>query len=380
MSEKNIEGNKGNIKGEFLEYRMKRLLFHMGYYTNTNIMLKTKSLNENQSITDLDVYGVNFMNDFSNTITWVDCKSGKADVLKHIIWINGIKTNEKIDNVIFVKNNAKFSAKEYALSLGIKVLGDDIIAELEKRYGVDTSKWIGSYDREFIKKQIQTFSSISIPNNKPYKNIIEFYSCKYWSIDSYSQVKKTIYVIKELQEYYKLPLNPEEKMAIKWMVSSFISLLLLSLFKICGQTFFYNDIDKKKIIETKINDSGISVEKQNEIRNAAVKMAKSIIELYIKDYNKNELESLCKINPYPYSELLGDFIIRISNRPLTWRKCLKWLDYYFIEFELKNEIEGFEEFVKKQSDFILCTKSLLHLLSELIEFPKEMFPRIWEDV
>ena len=164
------------------------------------------------------------------------------------------------------------------------------------------------------------------------------------------------------------------------MVSSFISLLLLSLFKICGQTFFYNDIDKKKIIETKINDSGISVEKQNEIRNAAVKMAKSIIELYIKDYNKNELESLCKINPYPYSELLGDFIIRISNRPLTWRKCLKWLDYYFIEFELKNEIEGFEEFVKKQSDFILCTKSLLHLLSELIEFPKEMFPRIWEDV
>ena len=85
MNELKSIDNKSN-KGEILEYRLKRLLFHMGNYSHTNIVLKT---------------------------------------------------NEHIDNVIFVKNNVRFSAKEYALSLGIKVLGDDIIELLEKRYNID---------------------------------------------------------------------------------------------------------------------------------------------------------------------------------------------------------------------------------------------------
>lgn len=378
MNELKSIDNKSN-KGEILEYRLKRLLFHMGNYSHTNIVLKTNSPEENIHITDLDVYGINFENDFSYSTVWADCKSGKADVLKHIIWIKGIKTNEHIDNVIFVKNNVRFSAKEYALSLGIKVLGDDIIELLEKRYNIDKDEWIGSYDYNFIKKQQKTFSNITIPQNRGYKNIFEFFSCKYWSIEPYSQVKKIIFVIKELNGYFKLPLNSDEELSIKWMISSLISLLLLSLFKICGQTFYYNDIDKKGIITSKLNDGGVSSEKQKEIRNAAIKMAESIINQYVQDYNTSELEKLIERPPYPYSNQIIDFIIRISNNPFMWKECLRWLDYYFIEYELKQEEKGFNEFKKNNSDFFVCTKSLLHLLFDLTGLPKEMFPKIWSN-
>ena len=75
-----IQDEKSNIqnisKGSVLEYRIKRLLFYMGYYAQTNILIKTSPEEPNTTITDLDVCRFSFAIDFSHSIKWVDCKSG----------------------------------------------------------------------------------------------------------------------------------------------------------------------------------------------------------------------------------------------------------------------------------------------------------------
>jgi len=118
QNKKNIEPECAEIKnvskGELLEYQIKRLLFFMGYYAKNNITLQTSSDEPYEIVTDLDVYGTYIHNDFSKKTIWVDCKSGNAQEISRVAWLNGIKEFIEVNDILFVKRNTKLSTKIYA--------------------------------------------------------------------------------------------------------------------------------------------------------------------------------------------------------------------------------------------------------------------------
>lgn len=366
-------------KGDLLEYRLKRLLFHMGNYAQTNIILKADTQEPCEVITDFDVLGIAFLNDFSSHTTWADCKSGKADVLKHITWINGVKNNNDISNVIFIKKGVRKSSKEYAHKLGIKVFDFDMIQELETKFEISHDDWSGNYDYRFLREQAKVFSKITIPDNKHYKNIIAFYNSAYWSSDPYTQIKKSLSGIKQLLGFYIMPLSLEEKKSIKWMISSFISLFLLATYKICGQTFYYNNNDKKEAIANGLMSGRIPVAKQKEIRNISIKMATEMIRQRIPDFDGSVFDHISEVTPPSYFEAYYNLVLRISNQPLLWNDVLRTFEYCLIEYDLKGQQIGLNsKSYIRDPDLIVCYKTVLHFLRDAVDLPKEMFHTILE--
>ncbi|KWX81008.1 hypothetical protein AMQ83_35160, partial [Paenibacillus riograndensis] len=137
--------NKIVDKGNTLEYRMKRLLFSMGYYSKIGIELLTNNEESGDKITDLDVYGLYVHRDFTSKSTWVDCKSGNVEIHKRISWIKGIMGEFQINDTIFVAGGARTSVKQYARKSGIQILDLKIIEKLESDFNVKKEEWKGSW-------------------------------------------------------------------------------------------------------------------------------------------------------------------------------------------------------------------------------------------
>ncbi len=365
-------------KGESLEFRLKRLLYHMGYFTQTNVILKTAPQEPCDVITDLDVLGTLFLSDFSMQTTWVDCKSGKADILKHISWINGIKANSSISNAIFIKKGVRKTAKEYAQTLGIKVFDLNILEELEKKYKIEVNDWSGSYDYKLLTKMPHVFNKIVTPGNKHYKNIFTFYSSSYWTMDSFTQIKKCISGIKQLFSYYILPITHDEKLSVKWMIFAFINLFLLSTYKICGQIFYYDKTNKKEILLDGLMSGSIPVSKQNEIRNISFNMAAEIIKQNVPDFDTTIFKQISVSSPPPYFEAYYNLLLKISENPLIWHDVLRQFDYYMLEYEFKNKRPDVSmNIIFNDQDTKFCFKTILYFIIDATGISKDMFPVIF---
>lgn len=363
-------------KGEILEYRIKRLLFHMGYYAQTNVILKTSQELPNDIITDLDVYGYIFTSDFSKSITWVDCKSGNANVLKHIGWINGIKSQFNIDNTIFIKQGVRKNIKEYSRSLGIKVFDLSMLDTLEKNYGIEKNDWSGSYDITMQNKQLRNFTNIKTPDTSMYKNIANFMTSTYWSLDHFSRVKKSITGLKQLSKSISLPLREDEIISIKWAIYNLTSLFLLATIEICGDMYYFSDNDKRLLISEGLVSGTIPPAKRQELADMSHRVAVETIKQYIPDFNDSTLKKINPNLPPNYYEAYCDLIIRMTKDPLNWTKSLHVMDYFLMEYDLKKQVlpDGlFDKYVLDSDGMSHCIKTVFHFLIKTTFIPKELF-------
>jgi hypothetical protein len=371
--------NKKTSKGYLLEYRIKRLLFYMGYYTQTNILIKTSSQQPNDIVTDLDVYGFYFLPDFTHSISWVDCKSGNANILQHIGWINGIKSQVNANEVIFIKQNVRKNIKEYARSLGIKIFDLSFLEQLENNYLIRNDDWQGTYDIETQSKMFIEFSKITTPDVNIYKNISNFMVATYWTLDCYSKVKKCITGLKQLASMVLLPLEDKDISAIKWAIYNLTSLFLLATLEICGSLYYFSERDKLSTIAEGLVSGTIPLAKRQELADISHKIASEMIKQYVPDFNEIILSKFNPNTPPSYYESFCDLINRMTLNPLVWSKALRILDFYLMEFDLKNESSPknfFASLSLQPDDTILSLKTILHFINIVTGVPKELFSLI----
>lgn len=110
----NTKGMQQKSKGDMLEYRLKRLIFAMGYIPKKGVIIKTEPNEKADIITDLDVYGVYFHKNFTSKTIWADCKSGKDKPLERLSWIMGIRESIDVDDVMYVKRGVRLSTSQFA--------------------------------------------------------------------------------------------------------------------------------------------------------------------------------------------------------------------------------------------------------------------------
>lgn len=367
---------KNISKGTMLEYRIKRLLFHMGYYAQTNVVIKTSPQQPNDNITDLDVYGYSFSPDFSRTIKWVDCKAGNANTLQHIGWINGVKSQIAASEVVFIKQGVRKNIKEYARTLGIKIFDLNTLAQMENNYNIDINDWRGSYDIRTQLDKLVTFSRIAIPDSLQYKNIANFMSSNYWDLDNYSKVKKCITGIKQLSKVVSVPLAPAEIDAIKWAIYNLVLLFYLATLEICGDLYYFSDADKASAIAEGLISGTIPIAKRQEIADISHRIASEMIKQYIPAFNESTLNKVDPNVPPVYYEAYCDLVKRMTQDPLSWTKGLRALDFYLMEFDLKDipvPDDFFGEFSLRSEDLKVSLKTILHFINKVTGAPKGLF-------
>ncbi len=363
-------------KGTVLEYRIKRLLFYMGYYSQTNIIVKTSTQQPNDVVTDLDVYGYCFLPDFSHVIKWVDCKSGNTNILQHIGWINGIKSQIAANEVVFIKQGVRKNINEYARTLGIKIFDLKCLNQLEQNYNINGDDWSGSYDVYTQSKMLGEFSKIMTPNTHLYKNISNFISSSYWSLDNYSKVKKCITGIKQLSNVVSLPLEVKQFNAIRWAIYTLVSMFYLATLEICGDLYYFSDADKSSAIAEGLVSGTIPIAKRQELADISYRIASEMIKQYIPEFNDSTLNRINPTLPPQYFDAYCDLINRVSHNPLSWTEGLRILDYYLMEFDLKNQTrpdDYFDKFCLKSTDVDTALKTMLYFITNATGVSKDLF-------
>ena len=363
-------------KGHLLEYRLKRLIFHMGYYPKTGIIIKTTQDEQADMITDLDVFGVYIHRNFTSKAIWVDCKSGQAKPLERITWINGVKNSIQIDDIIFVKKGVRQSTKQFARKLGIQILDLDIIERLEKDYAIEQNDWRGSWNPVTQSGQLLRLQSIKILDNDTMKKIRNFISSDYWTYDTYTKVKKSITALRQISEIEQLPLTKEQIHSINWTTFELINLFVLASLNISKEVYYFSDIEKKDTISDGLISGEISSKKRTEIVEATYKIAYSIIQKQIPDFNAPLQIPSIGLNPPKYFEAFYDLVQRITSNPHKYFDILRFLDYVFMEYDL-NSKKIDETFLRKIflnfDDLILSGKTILHFICSITGISKEKF-------
>lgn len=363
-------------KGDFLEFRIKRLLFAMGYFCKIGVLIKTSQDEVAEHVTDLDVLGISIQRDFTSKTIWADCKAGKAKPLERISWINGIKNFVGIDDAIFVKKNVRVTTKQFAKKSNIQVLDLEIIDKLEKDYGIEAECLKGSWNYNTQIKSEQILLKMNIDNNESIKKIVQFIKSGYWSLNEYTRIKKCITALKQLGEMLRLPLKQEEFTAIRWVIYEVINLFVLATLKVCRHTYYFSEKDRNYVIYEGLISGEISNKKRRELVEASYKMAYSLIKSQIPDFNgKIELPNFNMTAP-GYCEAYLDLISRIVANPLDYYDILRYLDFMMMEYDLNSkdiDIDEMKVYFDNYNKLNKSAKTLLHFICTITNVPLNIF-------
>lgn len=330
--------NKGNEVGELLEFRTKRLLFHMGYYPRSNIIIKTSLDEESETITDLDVYGIYVHKDFRTKKVWVDCKAGMARPHERISWIKGVRQFVEVDDILFIKSNIRPPIKSFARKNNIQILEMHQLEKLEQDYKINPKNWMGSWNPAVISGKLKEFTSISIPTNVQYKKIGTFVSIEYWSYDSYTRLKKSMAALREISTLPFEAMKASELMATRWALYEVTSLFVLSVLNICEQLYYLDDRERTQALYDELVNGGIPAKKRNDLVSASFKAAFEITKSRYPDFVVPDISDLAQNNPPSYFQPLNELISRIVHNPLDYYDILRPLDFILMENELLDSV------------------------------------------
>lgn len=372
--------SKTNVSaGTSLEYRLKRLIYYMGYFPKVGIIMKTSQDETAVTITDLDVLGIYMHKDFTSKSIWVDCKSGRAKVHERISWIKGIMNTVQINDAIFVKGGVRTEVKQYARKYGIQILDLKIIEKLENTYNVAKEDWSGSWNPHTQHNQINSLSKMAVPTNEIYRKIANFISSDYWILDNYSRIKKIVTAIRELSSVLNMPIAEEQIKTTKWAINELVSLFLLTTFNICKELYYFSDSEKSETIYEALSAGDITIKKRKEIFDAAFRVAYSMVKSQIPEFTPPAKMPPINLNPPRYTEAFSDLVLRITSNPLDYYDLLRFIDYVLMEFDLQSQRIDHEKLKKmftNYDDLIKGAKTYLHFICQVTGVPRSYFQLI----
>lgn len=364
-------------RGVLLEYRIQRLLFHMGYFSKVGIELRTSQEIDSEIITDLDVYGVYIHKDFRYKTVWADCKSGRARPLERISWLKGIKETNEIDDIFFVKGGVKSTIKNFARKLDIQILDTSLLDRLERNFSIVQDDWSGSWNPEIQLNKLKNFSKLTVPSNDIYKRISKFISTDYWSMDKYTKIKKCITAFRELANVPLEGLTKEQVITIKWGIYELTTLFVLSLLNIIRELYYFSDYERRNSLRDGLVSGEISIKKRTELVTASYHLAFELMRAQNPEFiPPASFTKMVSISPPSYFEELDDLLARIINNPLGYFDILRILDYMLMEYDLQEKEYDFDRLNNMFGDLEDKTKgikTILHFICQITGIPKSYF-------
>ncbi|GAA0102304.1 hypothetical protein UT300012_30190 [Paraclostridium bifermentans] len=368
-------------KGDLLEFRLKRLLFFMGYIPKVGVKIKVDDESKSDDITDLDVLGMSINRDFQIISTWVDCKSGRAKTLERIVWLTGMKEIYKTSNIWFVKSRVKENIKSFARKNEIVVIDDLFLDKMESAYGIDKDDFRGCWNPTNFIGMLKNLSTLDIPKNEPYKKVSNFIEYDYWVTSKYKKVKKCITAFNYISQVNYSTLGENKEQVVRWATYELMTMFSMALMEICGELIYCNDSERKRVLFNNLRSSDISLKQRQYIIEASYSLAEQLIrsntsmdfKLNRRDYN--EMDDLPK-----YSEALLELINRIIDHPNHYYDVCRCMDYILFEYELNNkriDINDVQNIFPHYDKNIIAVKSIISFVCDVVEIDRCIFREVF---
>lgn len=356
------------MKNKPLECRIQRLLYHRGFLARRNLTIKSYFYPEVVDVTDIDVLGVRFSDNFDPEVTICECKSGRTNsTVDRIIWLMGLSEYFSASNSIFVRKSIKAKIKSFANEVGVVPVDFKKLEELEEQIEISES-WVGSFDYKYYDQRMPRYYK-AVKENTRISRVYWFLRSRFWYTDNSTRLKQ---LITALEVISKSPLTEVHS----WLLFESTILLSIAILWLCHETYSFNSKERSEYIENVLTTGVGSREVTKRILDSTygvivALMKEKGVEPSIPDYD------LLRLEPPEYSKPLIGLVERLNQRPMKSVQIPRFLDIICYEYLLKGkEIERSktEEIFPSHIDLIAkLSKNVVKFIIDQKQIPEKKF-------
>jgi hypothetical protein len=216
--------------------RFKRILFLMGYYSPIEVALSqyTEDIGgdrKRHDLTDLDVLGIKYDALLNSNRIVCDCKTGRrVSDANRLFWLRGVCDYFGADVGYFIRTKVDKQARSIAPKLGLRILDENELNELEKNLKVDNIV-LPIADNNFYQHHLKTWG-VNVPKgSKPsqeeleIKKVFSYLSYLYWYLEPHRNLFNLIDRFTEIS-YLVENTNPRDVLLVYTGLERFAHCLL----------------------------------------------------------------------------------------------------------------------------------------------------------
>lgn len=314
-----------------LKLRLSRLLWKMGYFVRRNVPVSTYTPGEYTTkrvdITDIDVLGSIWDEDLRPDRIVCECKSGgRAKPLDRCFWIRGVMHFFEAKKGYLIVKEGGIIPASVGHRMGVTVIDQKNLSDLEKRYDIDMDKWIGYCSPGLDNKIFEYKKTLK----EAFRRQLNYLIYGYWKDPEYYQLKRLVTIGREISSKFSSTSD-----ASKWFSLESLCLLTSSLVTFCQKLYLTESSRIYDETSTQLLGGLISKIEREGIAESAVKFFESYIESQYGDKSPLKSEQI-DLNP-DYMEKLVELISRLVNRPHEARLLPSFMDVVCFEFLFKGK-------------------------------------------
>ena len=353
---------------KLLEYRIQRLLFYRGFLPRRNLTIRSYFYPESVDVTDIDVLGIRFSDNFQPEVTICECKSGKSNgTVDRIIWINGLSHYLSANNCIIAKPVINAKIKNFANELGVVPIDSNLLIEMEKNNEV-LNEWVGSFDYSYYDSRLMKYYRL-IRTDPKLSKVYWLLRSRFWFDNNTTRLKQSLTAFDILVKH-------KETEVQRWLLYENCILLSISLIWLCHEIQSFTTTERSDFISDLLTTGLGSKEKAKKILDAtygvlATLMKEKGVEVSIVDYENLRLQ------PPDYTNSLINLIERFNNRPKETVQIPRFLDLVCYDFLFKGieiDEEKLKAFFPNNIDLIAkLAKNLVKFIIDEKGIPTKIF-------
>ena len=185
--------NNYNNKDHSLKLLCKILFSELGYVTHYEIKLRTKSYIQAlkiHDISDIDVYGCNFLPDMTFQSLGSECKSGETKALDELYKFTGVLDYYHINKGYFIKTKIHQNARQVAEKMNVSCYTEAELRKLLLGMNDDIEKQFKIEQARYTKMQ----NAIKA-QEKNYGKLVDYLTFDYWNKEKWRNIHNIIHLL-----------------------------------------------------------------------------------------------------------------------------------------------------------------------------------------
>jgi hypothetical protein len=350
-----------------LKIKFKKILWKMGHYGRIDVKIAGYGEQMPQGrrdgiaeLTDIDVYGFNFHDDFQINNIVVDCKNGEnVSPSNRLFWIKGVmeSLNDSRGYLVMGKKIIPTHLRDLANKFNVSLMDGKNITALERIYNISELDGLPMFSEELFHKQERI-------TENAIKELIEYRKYHYWIEEDHTKIHNII----NLLEKYSGKLNPNNKNH-QIIVMDFCILFTMALFKLCSFIMKTSLSDIKSGVLLFLYNGPYNLDKYTSILNLFDKIFKATAKNY------DEIKKSLDYKP-PFFSSLIDLTISMLRRPDEAKNILKYMDaaLYSVIMQKKEQKKSLIEVFP--TDFNEISNKLMFDIFDFIESNTNINPNL----
>lgn len=222
--------NNSHNKDHNLKLLCKMLFTELGYTSHYEVKLRTKSYMQSlkvHDISDIDVYGCNFLPDMTFQSLGAECKSGETGALEELYKFTGVMHYFGLDRGYFIKTKIHQNARQVAAKKNVSCYTEAELRKLLLGFNINIEKQMKIENARYRK----LYTAIKTQKNVNDK-IVDYITFDYWNKENWRNIHNIIHLLNN-QKYREL--FPETNILQKMFYYYVLELFAISVLKNIGE-------------------------------------------------------------------------------------------------------------------------------------------------